>query len=445
MKKLFYLSLLCCYFSFTQAQDLKKARGYLQKLTSGKFAGRGYVDSGDWKAAHFIAAEFSKLGLTPYQENCTGKGKKRNTCYFDYFNFNINTFPSDIVCAPGGKKLEPGIDFIFDAYSSTVYGNFQVIFLDREVLTKSDGDWFSYFAFNSTDYSRTVFAVDTVLQNDEKIKKRVEMLRSPNLYNGGKRPAAIIKLVGKQPIWTARQIQYAIPLVEVVADKFPPNTRLVRLEAEAQFKSYTSQNVLGIVKGAISPDTFIMVTAHYDHLGKMGKTIYPGANDNASGTSMMLDMASAFAKNPGRYSMLFVAFSGEEAGLIGSAHLAKLMQDTKANFPIPLRKVKFLLNLDLMGDGSKGVTAVNGEVFTEEFAILKSINTENHYLPEVAQRGKASNSDHHHFTEAGVRSFFFYLMGDYAYYHVPQDKAKALPFNNYENAFRLFEAFLRKL
>ena len=75
----------------------------------------------------------------------------------------------------------------------------------------------------------------------------------------------------------------------------------------------------------------------------------------------------------------------------------------------PLSDIKFLVNLDLMGNGAEGVMVVNGTINPSEFQLLKSINEKEKYLPEVKIRGKAANSDHYWFAQSGVPAFFFYL------------------------------------
>ena len=100
-----------------------------------------------------------------------------------------------------------------------------------------------------------------------------------------------------------------------------------------------------------------------------------------------------------------------------------------------------LINMDLMATGDKGLTAVNGSVFPDEFKLLQFINEQGNYLPTINIRGKAQNSDHYFFTEAGVKSFFFYLMGDYHFYHDIDDAAKAVTLSKYEEAYRLIFDF----
>ena len=202
------------------------------------------------------------------------------------------------------------------------------------------------------------------------------------------------------------------------------------------FAPYTSQNVIGYVEGTRFKDSFVVITAHYDHLGMMGNAaLFPGANDNASGVAMMLNLAKYYSQNPQTFSVVFIAFSGEETGLIGSKYFV--------DHPLfPLDNIRFLLNIDLMGNGADGVMTVNAMVYTKEFMALKSINDASNYLPAIKARGKAKNSDHYWFSEAGVPSFFFYLMGPYPHYHDVNDKASNVPLTNFSEAFQLFRDFV---
>ena len=136
--------------------------------------------------------------------------------------------------------------------------------------------------------------------------------------------------------------------------------------------------------------------------------------------------------------MLFIGFSGEEAGLIGS----KFYTDHPL---VPLEQTKFLLNLDLMGNGSEGMMVVNGKVFEKEFALLGKLNTQHQFLPGLKKRGEAANSDHYHFTTKGVRGFFFYTLGGTTAYHDVFDTADQLPLDGFAGAFRLITAFVAAL
>jgi Zn-dependent M28 family amino/carboxypeptidase len=167
----------------------------------------------------------------------------------------------------------------------------------------------------------------------------------------------------------------------------------------------------------------------------MGAKIYfPGANDNASGISQLLSLARYYAKNPQPYSMVFICFSGEEAGLLGSKYFSE-------NPLIPLSNIRFLLNMDMLGTGEEGITAVNATIYPREFAMLRQANDDGHYLVKVASRGKAANSDHYWFSEKGVPAFFIYTMGGIKAYHDVYDISKTLPLNEYNHLFRLIIDF----
>jgi Zn-dependent M28 family amino/carboxypeptidase len=195
-------------------------------------------------------------------------------------------------------------------------------------------------------------------------------------------------------------------------------------------------NVVAMVPGTAVPDSFIVFTAHYDHLGKMGwDATFPGASDNASGTACVEWLAAHFAQQPQRYSMLFIAFSGEEAGLKGSHYFVE-------HSPVPLEKMRFLVNLDIMGSAENGVTVVNATGHHAEFSLLQSLNQEGGYLPEVRSRGKAANSDHYFFSEAGVPAFFLYNNGGPGYYHDVFDRPGTLPLTNVDKVLKLLMDFV---
>jgi Zn-dependent M28 family amino/carboxypeptidase len=199
--------------------------------------------------------------------------------------------------------------------------------------------------------------------------------------------------------------------------------------------------VLAFIAGSAQPDSFLVLTAHYDHLGRQGREVlFPGANDNASGTAMLLELAAWYAqpRNRPRYSIAFMAFGAEEAGLVGSAFYTQ--------HPLfPLSHIRFLVNLDLLGAGDEGLMVVNGRILEQEFNLLHQLNTRHHYLPLIKGRGKAANSDHYHFTEKGVPAFFFYTLGGPAAYHDPQDLAATLPLSGFTGVFWLIKDFFKVL
>ena len=98
-----------------------------------------------------------------------------------------------------------------------------------------------------------------------------------------------------------------------------------------------------------------------------------------------------------------------------------------------------------MGDATDGVTVVNATEYPKEFARLNEINTLHHYIPVIKSRGKAANSDHYHFSEAGVPSFFLYSNGGKGYYHDIYDKAEEITLKNVDGVAKLLIDFVRDI
>jgi Iap family predicted aminopeptidase len=231
-----------------------------------------------------------------------------------------------------------------------------------------------------------------------------------------------------------KALDFTVIQVDKKALKQAPASIDVAIENQV-IPDFKTANICGLVKGTVKPDSIIVITAHYDHLGGMGAdTYFPGANDNASGLTQMMSLAKYYGSHPQPYTMAFIAFSGEEAGLLGSKYFTE-------NPLLPLKNIRFLINLDLNGTGIDGITVVNATVYPAEFATMQRINDENRYFVKVAKRGKAANSDHYLFTEKGVPAFFIYTMGGIKAYHDVFDISTTLPLNKYNELFKLILKF----
>ena len=240
--------------------------------------------------------------------------------------------------------------------------------------------------------------------------------------------------------WTVATDTIPATIFYVEDTVMPRRVRKVAAALENKFiPNFRSHNVLGLVPGTEQPDSFIVFTAHFDHLGKMGAaTVFPGAHDNASGTALMLYLARHFAANPHRYSIAFIGFSGEEAGLIGSRYFV--------DHPVfPLQDIRFVINLDMTGDATNGITVVNAVEQKKAFALLQQINEEKGYLPKINERDQSRNSDHYHFSERGVPAIFIYGNGTKPYYHDVFDKARELSLENIDGLVRLLIDFAARI
>ncbi len=414
------ISILVCFFSIVAvSQDIDYARRIISKLSSPEFHGRGYVEKGDRIAAKYLADEAGKIGLS-----------KLGNSWFQEFSMPINTFPSHMSITVNGKKLQPGIDYLVHASSSSIKGNFKIAWINKKVVEYKD-------ALNnmlSNDLSDYFIAIDTTGINDITVKEFVKFVIKENPAQA----RGIIEVVPGNLVYRPSTIRKKFPFIQIVKGILEPeNEEEIELHIKSRYwKKYKSQNVIATIPG--QTDSFVVFTAHYDHLGRMGKdTYFPGANDNASGSAMIMDFARHFqnCETKPYYSIAFIWFSAEEAGLLGSKYYTE-------NPVFPLAKIKCLWNLDLIGSGEDGIKVVNGSVFEREFKQLRTINNDKAYLKKIGVRGAAANSDHYFFSQKGVHSFFIYTLGDYKEYHNIYDKAEGLPLSGYENLFRLLIDYL---
>lgn len=421
----FLLFLLLASFQFACfSQDLQYARSIVDTLAS-SMSGRGYVRNGDGKAADYIVNEFKKMGLKSYPKS-----------YLQEFTTPVNTFPGAMHLIINGKTLNPGEDFLIDPTSPAVEGNFEAVslsaedFLDEGQLIFKLKDSFGKFlvigAFDRADFS------------DEELEKIDEIIYFLK-YNENSPAVGTIVLSYEKLTWSAAISQSASPVFTIKVDSLYEPVEKIAVEVDAQFiKTYKSQNVVGYVAGK-SDDSLIVMTAHYDHLGMMGAaTMFPGANDNASGVAMLLNLAQYYTENEPDFTIVFIAFAGEELGLLGSNHFTE-----KPLFP--LKKIKFLINFDISGTGEEGIQVVNGSVYKDKFDKLQSINDTENLLQQVKIRGEACHSDHCMFYRKGVPSFFIYTLGGIQAYHDIYDKAETLPLTEFEDYFILVTKFIDAL
>ena len=172
----------------------------------------------------------------------------------------------------------------------------------------------------------------------------------------------------------------------------------------------------------------------------MGDAIFTGANDNAAGVTMMLSMMEHFVQPENRpeRNILFIGFSAEEVGLLGSRYYV-------AEDPvILLSDMEFLLNLDLMGNGIDGIMAVGGRTYPEEWEDLVALNDSLEAVPKVRARANAPNSDHYWFLEQGVKGFFIYTMGGPSWYHDVFDTEANIELSRYAEVRHLLIRYLEE-
>jgi hypothetical protein len=392
------------------AQDMLQVRSDLNTLASKAMFGRGYVFNGQAKAAQYLQKRFKAIGLEPLGNN-----------YLQTFTMPIHTFPGKVDVKVNNAIWQTGVDYILAADCPAAKGTFTIEQIDTIIFSNHQTalQWLS----RRLD--------DKCVVVPAKFRPQVQQL-----INNGWRPGMLAFEEPKKLTASLSQEKGLIPAI-IFTGKTLNTGDKIRLNIQAKtYAAYPVSNVVGYVKGSEQPDSFYVFTAHYDHLGGMGKNVFfPGANDNASGTALLLALAEYYARNKPKYSVAFIAFAAEEAGLVGSFHFT-------ANPLIPLENILFVLNTDLAGTGDDGITVVNATAFEPLYQRMDSINRARNLLPQVVRRAQTANSDHYPFSLKSVPAFFIYTRGGIAAYHDVFDKPETLPLTKFKELFTLLCLFL---
>lgn len=393
------------------------ARSIMTELCSEKYKGRGYVENGDKLAADFIAEELKRLGVAPVNKEG----------YFQPYQLNVNTFPYTVKVSLDDSLLVPGQDYLVNPMSGTAQGKFKVIPINSsnyfttyggQVNPDQNSNEQILYAFNFTDYKAG--------EKLNEIKKNAYQIAQF---------FPVIWVTNAKQMYSVGRFHLNYPIIEIDSGAYNAPKEVNLTVNNKYIPKYDSQNVIGKIQGK-KKRKYIVFSAHYDHLGMMGpEAMFPGANDNASGVAMLLSLAKYYSKNKPEYTIYFCFFSGEEAGLEGSKYFV--------SHPLfKLKRVKFVLNIDIMGGAEKGITLVNGTMHTEAFDKMESINATNNYLDLIKKRGPTANSDHYYFSESGVPSFFIYSMGDVTNYHDIYDTAENTTLGKFNEVESLMKKFL---
>ena len=401
-----------------RGQDMNYAREVLAELCSDEMAGRGYVDDGDNSAAFYIESQFKEMDLKAWDYN-----------FYQSFKFAVNTFPGAMELGLDNQPLLPGRDFIVASDAPSIKGKYAISYLHQLPKLAPSGRLLD----TALVYSGALVVPDSL------VRGLPASMRSALLQGFRKAGAKVLlRATDKKLTWHVSTHQAAIFEATVHDSLFVHSPKTLQLAIESKMvPKHRTQNVLAYMPGTTDTDSTIVFTAHYDHLGKMGKeAIFRGANDNASGVTLLLSLAKHFSlpENASKFNIAFIAFAGEEVGLLGSSHYVEQ--------PVfPLEDIRFLINLDIVGTGEEGVKVVNGAVHTAEFDRLLEINKSRNYLPAIQPRGKAAISDHYPFSEKGVPCFYFYTLGGSPAYHDINDRPEGLSLAGFEGLFKLLVDF----
>jgi len=434
--------------------DMKK---HLYTLASKDFEGRETATEGQRKAAAYIEAYFKSIGLQPgnkgeyqfqypvYKDSLIGTALEVNGTALvnnqdfqpiQMFNSNADQYFSQLTLVGTGV-----VDSAWDDYHDADVKGRVVLIMDgapSSYKPKKGG-----FMMPSGTYGKIMNAkakgAAAILVVGQGFPRRAASGGGNmyiNLYKESQFPNTYVisekaaeQIVGSD--WKSLKEQ-------AKAGSAKPKTIPVELHL-AFNKSITklqSSNVMGVIEGTDKKDEWLVISAHYDHLGKRDTTIYYGADDDGSGTTSVLEIAEAFAKakvagNGPRRSILFTTVSGEEKGLWGSEYYT--------DHPVyPLDKTTADLNIDMVGrvdterksaDTLNYVYVVGDDKLSSDLKVIsESVNAKNlkmtldyKFNDPNDQEQIYYRSDHYNFARKGVPIIFYYDGMLKADYHKPTD------------------------
>jgi len=444
--------------SFINGDDLIKNIEY---FASEELQGRLAGSEGYYKAANYAADIFSKLGLTPLPGNS----------YFQKFNIEYNEIKSpcrfylyknngeiinyklgnDFVCRgfTGSGKFEAPVVFCgygmadeklnYDDYKDIdVNGKIVIIF-------KQDCSWNQGNPGNGNlRYKASLAAkhgakamIFVSKPNDKNPQKPIGSVMDGAGEHLADFPMIHIDLQVADELFKGTGYSINDLQTKIDEDKKPVSLNINKkagIEITAEYsKDKETVNIVGLLEGSdpVLKGEYVIIGAHLDHVGSQAGEIYfPGANDNASGSSAVIEVAKAFVNSgvkPKR-SIVFILFSSEEAGLLGAQYYAD-------NPVYPLDNTVAMFNLDCIAYGDS-IRIGNGESAPELYRFAVKNNSK--FINQMVEgTWKGGGADATPFHNKGVPCLYFVTTNSYDHLHLMSDKVETLNKRLYEKITKL--------
>lgn len=475
---------------YSRTITAKELSEYVYKLASREYEGRYTGSKGQISAGEYIRAEFEKDGLqAPFisgtqdymqdytLENCRWKDQR----------LKVN-----------GKEFKVGKDFLFLSDPVNIKGTFPVVFAGFGIEDSAwsdfgnidvkgkimlvfsgepkDEDGFSVISGKKEPskkayyFSKAAVAVDKgaegviiIARKDADFKN---YLRNAAYYNeepeisypsGGSQAEKKHKmafsafmdlktaalLVREDPEKLKAALEEMESSHKTAAGRFNGS---VEVDASSDCLAMTTGNVIGMIEGTDKKNEAVVVVAHYDHLGHKRGEIYYGADDNASGTAAVMELAEAFAQaardghHPDR-TIIFLAVSGEEEGLYGSRYYSE-------HPVIPLDSTFACVNIDMIGRAETKMKDnpdyISGYAYLSKDILEVSQKNTALIAPDITDKMEfrarvRGGSDHYYFADHGIPSLF-YFEGMHKDYHKPTDTADKILYDRMEKIVRIIFA-----
>ena len=434
------------------AADLKK---HLYVIASEEMGGRDTPSPGLQKAADYIETYFKSLGLKPGNEDSYRQPYSlyRDSVIGATLNINGKIFELN-------KDFLPSINYSAEMlFSEIVFAGYGIV--DEELDCYKELDV----------RGKAVLIVDGIPATYKPSKEGIENQGNPNgkLIAASKNGAAAVIMIGNNfprtpfiipSYWSTNNFHSSVnPLFFTISENtaafimgeeakgifekmkslpLPSKTYKANIDLSYNKKTMTARvsNVMGLLEGTDKKDEYVIISAHYDHLGMSNGSVNFGADDDGSGTVSVLEIAEAFAKAKAegigpRRSILFMSVSGEEHGLWGSAFYT--------NHPVyPLEKTTVDLNIDMVGrigdeyrkvkDSANYIYVIGDNKLSSDLKPIIGMVNNSYTKLKLDRKYNDPNdpdqiyyrSDHYNFAQKGV-PFIFYFNGVHPDYHRPTD------------------------
>lgn len=466
------------YAKTIKPEDIKK---HLEILASDEYEGRETGEEGNDRAAQYIADYFEKLGLPklnkeleyfqPIQFTSAGwedteikVNGKRFKHLWDYLAYptsweNIPEFKAEEVVYAGYGIDDPRYN---DYKNLDVNGKVVMINMgepvDKDSVsyitgTKEMSEWnmgiMTKLKLAQAKGAKLVLVISQDLK--EFLMQNRKYVLGPNLRLGDlssmektlPNHAYISTSLAEKII--GKQFKKVAKARKKLLKKGKNRTFVLPAKIDAKFGNYMDLiegfNVMGYVEGGDKKEEIVVVSAHFDHLGKRGDDIFNGADDNGSGTSTLLDIAEAYVKakedgNGPRRSILFLLVTGEEKGLLGSQYFVE-------NPVFPLENIVANVNVDMIGrvdeahkEDPNYVYVIGSDRLSTDLHKINKAANDNYtkltldytYNSEEDPNRFYYRSDHYNFAVKGIPAIF-YFSGVHDDYHRPTDTPEKIRFN----------------
>jgi Zn-dependent M28 family amino/carboxypeptidase len=431
--------------------EVERFAEHVHILASDEFEGRRPATTGEDKTVAYLEEQFEKAGLTPG----VGKGFRQAVPFVE-----LTTLPADVLTVRGAdgetalRYADEAVYWTRRVVPAVSLADSDLVFVGYGIVAP-DMDWNDYAGLDMRGKTAVILVNDPgfvtgdpALFNGRAMTyhgrwtyKFEEAARQgaagaiivheevPAAYpwevvsNGAARPQLVIESVDGNASrvgiegWMTREaaarvfkaagLDYDTAKAGAARRGFKPVPLPLKASTQVrnEIRRISSSNVIGVLEGAERPDEYVIYTAHWDHLGKAasgsGDTIFNGAVDNASGTGALIELARAFGAarpRPAR-SIVFVAFTGEEYGLLGSEYFA-------SHPVVPLAQVVGGVNMDGMAVNgrTRDVTVVGyGASELEDYLAAAAAAQGRILRPDpTPEKGAYYRSDHFMLAKKGV-------------------------------------------